>query len=239
MNLIIDQGNTQSKLAVFEQNNLIDFDVYKNLNEEIINTFLKKYPIKNAIISSVKENIDINLLKIYNFLQLSYTIPLPLKIKYLTPNTLGIDRIAAVVGAKTLFQNANILIVDMGTCITFDFLNQNNDYLGGSISPGLNMRFKALNQYTGKLPLIKFDKKNLRLIGNSTETSIISGIYNGIKNELNATIAQYLMQYPKLKIVVTGGDYKLFDLEPKNRIFADKFLVLKGLNEILNYNEKN
>jgi len=110
--------------------------------------------------------------------------------------------------------------------------------MGGSISPGLNMRLLALEHYTEKLPFIKYDKNKLMLVGNTTETSIISGVYNGVKNEVNGIIKEYISQYKALKIVVTGGDINLFDLEPKNRIFADKFLVLKGLNEILNYNER-
>jgi type III pantothenate kinase len=110
--------------------------------------------------------------------------------------------------------------------------------LGGAIAPGFEMRFKALSAFTGKLPLIKFDNKKVNEIGKTTEDAIVSGVYLGMKHEIEGTISRYLSQYESLKIVVTGGDLNLFDLEPKNRIFADEFLVLKGLNEILMYNEE-
>ena len=159
-----------------------------------------------------------------------------MQIKYKTPETLGVDRIAASVGAKAIYKDTDLLVIDIGTCVTFDFINSKNEYLGGAIAPGFQMRFKALNYFTGKLPLVAFDKKQLKLIGNTTESSIISGVYNGMKNEIEGVINDYIIQYETLKVVVTGGDTNLFDLEPKNRIFADEFLVLKGLNEILNYN---
>ena len=129
-----------------------------------------------------------------------------------------------------------MLVIDIGTCVTFDFINSKNEYLGGAIAPGFEMRFKALNYFTGKLPVVYFKKEQLKLIGDTTESSIVSGVYNGMKNEIEGMINNFLTQYDDLKIVVTGGDIKLFDLEPKNRIFADEFLVVKGLNEILNYN---
>ena len=236
MNFIIDQGNTFSKLAVFEKDKLLFSETVKEINHEIINKFISDKPIKRAIISSVRERLDENMLKKYNLIRLTYLTPLPLQIKYKTPETLGVDRIAASVGAHIGCRNTNLLIIDIGTCVTFDFVNSKNEYLGGAIAPGFEMRFKALNYFTGKLPLVGFNKKQLKLIGDTTESSIISGVYNGMKNEIEGVINNYTAQYEALKIVVTGGDTNLFDLEPKNRIFADEFLVLKGLNEILNYN---
>jgi type III pantothenate kinase len=236
MNFVIDQGNTFAKLAVFEQDKLLCSEIVKEINYEKINSFISDYVITGGIISSVRGVVDQNLLKKYNLIHLTHSTPLPLHIKYKTPKTLGVDRIAASVGAKTIYKVTNLLVIDMGTCVTFDFINAKNEYLGGAISPGLEMRFKALNYFTGKLPLIEFDKKQLKLIGDTTRSSIVSGIYNGMKNEMTGVINDYLIQYEDLKIVVTGGDINLFDLEPKNRIFADEFLVLKGLNEILNYN---
>ena len=236
MNFIIDQGNTFSKLAVFEKDKLLFSETVKEINHEIINKFISDKPIKRAIISSVRECLDENMLKKYNLIRLTHLTPLPLQIKYKTPETLGVDRIAASVGAHIGCRNTNLLIIDIGTCVTFDFVNSKNEYLGGAIAPGFEMRFKALNYFTGKLPLVVFDKKQLKLIGDTTDSSIISGVYNGMKNEIEGVINNYTAQYEALKIVVTGGDTNLFDLEPKNRIFADEFLVLKGLNEILNYN---
>ena len=236
MNFLIDQGNTFTKLAVFEKDKLLFSETVKEINNEKINEFIFDKPIKRAIISSVREPLDQNLLKKYNLIRLTHLTPLPLQIKYKTPETLGVDRIAASVGAKAIYKDTDLLVIDIGTCVTFDFINSKNEYLGGAIAPGFQMRFKALNYFTGKLPLVAFDKKQLKLIGNTTESSIISGVYNGMKNEIEGVINDYITQYETLKVVVTGGDTNLFDLEPKNRIFADEFLVLKGLNEILNYN---
>lgn len=238
MILAIDIGNTLTKLVVFEGDKVLKVVSKKDVARADINALVSKFDIKSGIISSVSDkNETIELLKNYNFLELSHTTPLPLQIKYKTPQTLGLDRISAVVGAKNEAKG-DVLVIDMGTCVTYDFINNNNEYLGGGISPGFEMRFKALNTFTGKLPLIKFDKDKLMLIGNTTENSIISGVYNGLRNEIDGIINNYLLQYKNLKIVVTGGDRNLFDLEPKNRIFADEFLVLKGLNKILKYNEK-
>ena len=238
MNLIIDIGNTLVKLAVFEQDRMIDFKIEEEINDEKINQFISNHTLKKVIISSVRDNEEYEVLKKYNLLTLSHTTPLPLKNCYQTPQTLGLDRLAAVVASAIQFPDNDVLTIDMGTCITFDFLSAKKEYLGGSISPGFEMRFKALHHFTGKLPLIEYKKNQNNIIGDSTVSSIISGVYNGVKNETEGAIQQYITEYPNLKIVVTGGDEKRFDLEPKNRIFADEFLVLKGLNEILNYNDK-
>lgn len=239
MILAIDIGNTLTKLAVFEEDKIVEVISEKEIKSTDINTLVKDFDIKSIIVSSVADKNDLKeLLKNHNFLVLNHHTPIPLQLKYKTPETLGLDRIAAAVAAKKMYAE-NVLVIDMGTCITYDFINANNEYLGGGISPGFKMRFKALNTFTQKLPLINFDNNKLMLVGNSTENSIISGVYNGMYNEVNGIINNYLSQYKNLKIVVTGGDRNLFDLEPKNRIFADEFLVLKGLNEILKYNEKN
>ena len=237
MNLVIDIGNTLVKLAIFNGNELLDSIIEEQINEKIIDALFQKYDIQRGIFSSVGAANE-TLLKKYNFSPLTHLTPLPLVLNYKTPETLGLDRIAAVVGAKTLFNKTDVLVMDLGTCITYDFINAKNEYLGGAIAPGFQMRFKALNYFTKKLPLVNFNAAALKLIGNTTESSIISGVYNGMKNEILGTINSYIMQYESLNIVVTGGDMNLFDLELKNRIFADKFLVLKGLNKILNYNAK-
>ncbi len=238
MNLIVDIGNTFVKLAVFEGNNLIELTQEEHLSTSIIDQYFSKYAIKSGAFSSVRASgEEESLLKKYNFLKLTHLTPLPLQNHYKTPETLGVDRLAAVVGAKSFLKDIDLLIIDIGTCITYDFINSKNEYLGGAIAPGFQMRFKALHHFTEKLPLISFSKEKLKTTGDTTESSIVSGVYSGMKNEIEGTINDYLSQYETLKIVVTGGDINLFDLEPKNRIFADEFLVLKGLNEILNYNE--
>ena len=124
------------------------------------------------------------------------------------------------------------------TCITYDILDHDNVYLGGAISPGIGIRLKALHEFTGRLPIIEPVEGEVELIGDSTQSSILSGVYNGIKQELEGVIKAYDLQYNGLNVVLTGGDMKRFDLAVKNRIFADDFLVLKGLNEIIRYNEK-
>jgi len=238
MNLVIDIGNTYTKIAVFKEKEIVKALTVKQLDDITITSLLGNYSISKRIYTSVANKKDNReLLKKHNFLPLSHLTPLPLKIKYQTPETLGLDRICAVAGAKCIFKENNLLVIDMGTCITYDFIKSNHFYMGGSISPGFQMRFKALQHFTGKLPLVNFAKDKLALIGNTTEKSILSGVYNGMKNEINGIISSYLLQYEDLKVVVTGGDRNLFDLEPKNRIFANEFLVLKGLNEILDYNE--
>ncbi len=239
MNLIIDIGNTFVKLAVFENDSIVKQVAIRELKKEVIDEIISEFNIKKGVFASVRDSIEDNLLlKNYNFSQVTHKTPIPLAIKYKTPETLGLDRIAAVLGAKSISDKEDLLVIDMGTCVTYDLVNSNNEYLGGAISPGFEMRFKALNHFTGKLPLINFDKAKLKMIGDSTESSILSGVYGGIKYELEGAICNYLSQYESLKVVVTGGDINLFDLEPKNRIFADEFLVLKGLNEILKYNEE-
>ena len=239
MNLVVDIGNTFVKLAVFEGDRLVELLLEENLNNELLLQIHTQYSIKKAMYSSVRNSEgDEKLLKKYNFYQLGPETPIPLVLKYKTPATLGLDRIAVTVGANHTFANENVLAIDMGTCVTFDFVNAKNEYLGGAIAPGFEMRFKALAKFTGKLPLINFEKHKVSEIGKTTEESIVSGVYWGMKHEIEGTINSYLAQYESLKIMVTGGDRNLFDLEPKNRIFADQFLVLKGLNEILKYNEK-
>jgi len=239
MHLVIDQGNTHVKLAVFEQDRLLDCQTHAELNDEIIQSFIAQYTIQKGIFSSVKKENHTELLKKYNLIHFSSVTPLPLSINYKTPTTLGLDRIAAVAGAQQKYSNTNVLVIDMGTCITYDFIDDKGVYWGGSISPGLQMRFKAMHHYTDQLPLVAFNKEKLKLIGDTTENAIQSGAYYGIEAEINGVIQQYMQKHDGLQIIITGGDGNLFDIAPKNRIFADEFLVLKGLNEIINYNDKN
>lgn len=243
MDLIVDVGNTFVKIAVFEDDNIIFYQKYSEINASIIFEIKNKYFVKKAIISSVRNNeaeISAILNKInISFYWLNHQMKFPFKINYKTPETLGLDRVSAVAGAMAMFPNSNLLIIDMGTCVTFDFVDENLTYYGGSIAPGFEMRFKALPHFTQKLPLIKFENQSIKLIGDSTENSIISGIYNGFKFEILGMISAYEQQYKDIKIVLTGGDFKLFDLEVKNRIFADDFLVLRGLQQILILNEEN
>ena len=231
--ITIDEGNTSVKIALFDDDTLVSKD--KNFDLDFVIKLLSK--CDRLILSTVKNNSNFNsLLSNKNCILLNELTPLPIKILYKTPNTLGNDRIALAVGATNVFPNSNILVIDVGTCITYDFINTKKEYIGGGISPGIKMRYHALNKYTNQLPLLKKVKK-VDLIGTDTFSSIHSGVINGIANEIDGIIARYLRMCPKTKVIVTGGDAKLFDKGLKNTIFANSNLLMQGLNKILDYNE--
>ncbi len=241
MNLIIDVGNTRIKAAVFENDTLLEVFVFDS-NELIdkVDLFINKYSIDKGIISSVK-NISKNELdqlnKKFSFLILDSSTKVPFKNLYKTPQTLGVDRIALVANAVEKFYKKNVLIIDAGTCITYDFVNDSQEYLGGAISLGIEMRYKALNNYTSKLPLLE---KNIpeNFIGKTTDENIHSGVNNGVLNEINGVIEQYERENSVLTIVLTGGDTYFLAKQLKSSIFANPNFVLEGLNTILIYNNK-
>ena len=170
---------------------------------------------------------------------MSHELKYPIVVKYRLFKSLGLDRIANVVGSYSLFPNKDNLVIDMGTCITYDFINHQNQYLGGSISPGISLRFKALHTYTENLPEIKFDSNEKKLIGDSTHSGIESGVVNGVVEEIKGIIVNYQNLFPKTNIILTGGDtafIKSIVSIKKNSIFAQDNLTLIGLNSILNYN---
>jgi len=243
MNLVIDIGNTLTKVAVFSHQEICFNKIYESLTLNEVKELMNKYNIVNSIISEVKnfdKELENYLEKHSHFIKLNNQTPLPFNNLYITPTTLGKDRLAIASAASKLYSNSNVLVIDSGTCITYDLIDENNNYLGGAISPGIELRLKSLSEFTGKLPLVKIEKnEEINLVGNSTESSIKSGVVNGIKQEIEGVINQYLKQYKELKIVLTGGNVERFEIAPKNRIFADKFLVLRGLNEILKINAEN
>lgn len=243
MNLVVDIGNTLIKVAVFSQNKIIFNKNYDSLSASNTKSILEEFNIVNAIISNVRDNnvkLENLLTEHTNFYQLNENTLLPFNNLYTTQTTLGKDRMALMAAASSLFPKQHVLVIDVGTCITFDVVDANKNYYGGSISPGVNLRFKALNQFTGKLPLVAFEEiEEPNLIGDSTHNSIKSGVYYGIKHEIEGVIANYNKKFDDIQIVLTGGNAEMFDLESKNRIFADKFFLLKGLNEILKHNAKN
>jgi len=239
MNLSVDIGNTLAKLAVFKGGkNILGIKVAKeNLFKELY-LIRNSYPIKNLIIASVshvdKEELSaIN--SIFSVFILNEKSRLPFITDYKTKNTLGVDRLALMAAAAKKYPQKNVLVVDAGTCVTYDFMSSNKHYLGGSISPGLLMRYKALNSQTDKLPLL-CPKYPENLIGNSTEQSIHSGVVNGIINEIEGIISQYRAKYPHLTVVLTGGDTNFLAEKLKSVIFANPNFLLEGLNHILNYN---
>jgi type III pantothenate kinase len=239
MNLILDLGNTLCKVALFKGDELIETSFFEKLDLQILQNYVEKKPgIKAAITSSVINQSDEinNFLKSnFDFIDLSKETRIPIKNLYKTPDSLGKDRIANAVGANFLSRDKNVLVIDAGTCIKYDFVSKENEYLGGGISPGIEIRFKSLNTFTDKLPLVSFQPFE-KLIGETTTESILSGVINGCISEVKEMIKKYQEQFPDVETVLTGGYSKFFEKLLKNTIFADPFLTLKGLNVILNYN---
>lgn len=238
MNLVIDIGNTRVKAALFEQSELKHSYIFETTDLLLFADLFEKHSVKQCIVCSVVDEIEpfINRLKekTKTFLFTSET-PIPILNLYRPPQSLGPDRIAACIGGNFLFPNKNILVIDTGTCIKYNFVNSNNEYIGGAISPGLQMRFKALHTFTSRLPLLVPDENFNTLIGKNSNDSILSGVEMGATEEMQGFITQYEQLYPGINVMLTGGDANFFVKRLKNRIFADSFLILKGLNVILNY----
>jgi len=242
MKLVVDIGNTLIKLAVFKQDEIVFNTSFEFFGEKEFEEILKQFTLESAIVSSVREDneriMEIISSKIKTFL-LDHNTNLPFENNYLSKQSLGRDRIALMAGASVLFPNENILVIDAGTCITYDLLNKNNKYYGGSISPGLNMRLKALNHFTSKLPLIDLKENHIpELMGNTTENSILSGVIRGCAGEINSIIESYTLVNKQLRVLLTGGDYKYFDKLLKYKTFAAPNLVFIGLKGIMDFNEK-
>ncbi len=240
MNLIVDIGNTHAKLVAFDGDTLLEEMCTSNKSLEALPAMLGKHSFDKAIVATVADLSPAakTMLSSITFPTLYFTpeIPVPLiEIQYRTPHTLGTDRIGAVVGAVAQKPGNDILVVDVGTCITFEFVDSKGHYKGGNISPGLRMRLEALNMKTDRLPLVGA-KGEVPEIGFDTETAIRSGVLNGIKNEIEGYINAFIKKYPSLLVFLTGGGCLDFDSTIKNTIFVDKYLVARGLNKILEYN---
>jgi len=242
MKLIIDIGNSLIKCAVFDDWTIIESKGYKDFDQKNFEELFKTYPINSCILSSVRKpnpEMESFLRKKTKLLILDHKTSLPFNNKYLTPATLGRDRIAVMAAASLQFSKKNVLVVDAGTSVTYDFVNNNNEYLGGGISPGLKMRFEALSHFTDKLPSIIFDDKTVpELIGNNTKNSILSGVVVGFTKEIDGIINEYKLRYNNLIVIVTGGDHKYFDKLLKNKTFAAPNFVMEGLKGILDFNEE-
>ncbi len=241
MNLIIDVGNTRIKIAVFNQNKLIELEtINKSMLFETVKKLLQKYVIEHGMLSSVGGLSPYEIEQLQSLLKLevlNQDTKVPFINKYKTPKTLGVDRIALVSQAVQQFPNKNVLVIDAGTCITYDFVNHKSEYLGGAISLGLQMRYKALHQFTAKLPLL--EAQNLdSFIGMDTQSSIHSGVINGVVNEIEGVIGQYRRKYENLTVVLTGGDLFFLQDNLKITIFAVQNFLLEGLNTLLIYNKK-
>ncbi|RIA08686.1 type III pantothenate kinase [Flavobacteriaceae bacterium MAR_2010_72] len=240
MNLIIDVGNTFVKLAVFHQDSLLHKLVCKP--EEIskaLENLLNDFPeLRKAITSKVGRLDAFEIYEIqerFKVIELSSKLKLPFKNLYATPDTLGVDRMALVSASVKQFPYKNVLIIDAGTCITYDFVGSKNEYFGGAISPGIRLRYKALHNLTANLPLLDTEMPN-NLIGDSTFNSIHSGVVFGAVKEIDGIIEEYQKKYSDLTVILTGGDANFLSNQLKNSIFANSNFLLEGLNFILEFN---
>jgi len=240
-NLVIDIGNTNTKLAVFGNQQLLHYQRLQTLSKNSLKDLVKTYQVQNFTISSVDADVDelVGFLKEeINYVPFSTQIKTGIINKYQTLATLGLDRWAKVIAAHRLYTGKNCLMIDAGTCITYDVLTAQSEYYGGSISLGINMRFEALHHFTGKLPLIEWDRTLAIPAGTNTMNAIKNGVLQGIINEIEGFIALENKKYESLLVLITGGDADFLMEQLKNSIFAsqithDPYLVLKGLNEVI------
>jgi len=240
MNLIMDIGNTATKLAVFQSDKMIQVQTVATTNMLAeVEALLKKFSrVKHGLLSSVKMIDNLEFERLQNLLPikiLDVSFQLPFKNAYDTPHTLGVDRLALMAAAVLQYSKRNVLVIDAGSCVTYDFMDSNQNYLGGAISPGVEMRYKALETFTSNLPLLQKTPPNQR-IGSSTEASIHSGVIHGLLHEMEGTIKEYQNKYPDLTVILTGGDADFLCKQFKISIFANSNFLLEGLNFLLEFN---
>lgn len=238
--ICLDIGNTRMKVGVFH---LEEPPLYLSYHQYDLDTFQQlstKYPNAMFVLSSTAQ-LDSNIEKYIRsqafHLVVDHQTSLPFKNLYSTPHTLGIDRIALIAGAIDIYPNQNCLVIDTGTCITMDFINNQGEYLGGSIHPGVQMRLKAMHNFTGKLPLVENEWVE-KLIGDNTHDCMKIGAVTGALFEIEHFVEVYQKNYADIKVLLTGGDSELFFYKLKNKIFAHPNLVLEGLQKIALYNAK-
>lgn len=240
MNLVVDIGNSRTKLAIFLKKELVDSWTVDKLRIGRLEEIKNAYPdLERAILSSVSTadpKVVGYLKSVFSyFLELNYMTPVPIKNQYKTPHTLGLDRLAAAIGACELFPGKDLLVIDAGTAVTFDLIESNGTFKGGNISPGLRSRFRALHEFTKKLPLIE-ETVEYPVIGQTTEEAIRAGVINGMVFEMDGTIDLFRENRPGLQPLLTGGDALFFERRLKNAIFVKFEITLIGLNRILEYN---
>ena len=239
--LSIDIGNSAAKVAVFSNKEIVHHQRFNKLGIIDLAQLIEKFSPQKSIISSVSQEIgplEGFLKKHTAYVRFSTLLTNGVQNRYKTPATLGLDRWAAVLGANGLFPASASLVVDAGTCITYDVLSQSKAYFGGSISPGIKMRFKAVHEFTGRLPLVEWNEKEDIVEGTDTQSAIKNGVLQGIINEIEGFIALNNKKESALKVIITGGDANFLYKQLQNSIFApqiikDPYLVLKGLNEAI------
>ena len=236
MNLIIDIGNNSAKFFLFNGEQIILHTRRERNYHDILQEWSRQYGIERAIVSTVTNLSSEDKAEIESIgcpvIWFSNQTPMPIGIKYRTPHTLGCDRLAAAVGAASKVPARNLLVIDAGSAITIDFVDKEGNFCGGNIAPGVKMRLKALHEYTARLPYVEKDG-DIPMPGYDTETAIRSGVIRGICHEIDGYINEFRENYGDVFVFLTGGDEKTLINNIKNRIFADKFLVAKGLNKIL------
>lgn len=241
--LVIDWGNTRVKTALFSGSEMldvrsssaVDIDQVMNLLDNDLDA-----PVLLCSVSSKSQLLERALLRQFSqFIKLTHRTPVPIDVCYQTPDTLGYDRLANAIAASRLAsKGSHALSIDIGTCLKFDFVHNQQGYLGGAISPGINMRYQSMHQFTDALPLLK-PAKNATLIGRTTEQSMHSGVIEGIRSEIERVIQRYKEEFSPVVVFITGGDAQIFEKVLKNDIFAHSFLTLAGLNDILEYNQNS
>ncbi|MDR0438272.1 MAG: type III pantothenate kinase [Bacteroidales bacterium] len=240
--LAIDIGNTLTKFAVFQNDEMLSFQSLERFEKKHIRAILEQFSLDGYIVSSVAKTPDFmhELLKGVKHVNFDHQTPIPIINMYETPETLGLDRLALAVAAVKLAPQTDALVISAGTCITYDFITSKSEYRGGAISPGLRMRARALHEYTERLPLVDLSI-DIDYCGTNSTSAIQSGILKGTQDEMEAKILFFKEKNPTGKVFFTGGDQKYLVNSTKNRIFADyniSNMVLIGLNEILHYNIK-
>lgn len=242
MNLAIDIGNTRTKAAVFEGGALVHYEEWPNGHAPDFFEYATNQAVQNIIFSNVAGAVPLKvqeqLQQHFCFFELHATTPTPINNQYETPETLGRDRLAAVVGAHALFPGENCLIVDAGTCITYDWLTAAGDYLGGNIAPGLSMRLQAMHEFTARLPAVEIGEGGAPAIGRSTKMALRSGAQRGVCLEIEGYTQWSLAEFGAIRALMTGGDAIFLGNKLKSEIFVNHHLVLIGLNKILEYNVK-
>ena len=240
MNLVLDIGNSRTKAAIFSHGEMVETFAFNNLSLNELKEVMEGFPGTERVILSSVATVpapvyDYLSNSFSTFLELNSRTLLPIVNGYRTPETLGLDRLAAAVGARTLFPDKDLLVIDAGTAVTFDLIEQNGVFLGGNISPGMRTRFRSLNEFTRNLPLVE-EADNWPLIGVTTEEAIRAGVLNGMVLEIDGMIDLLRKKYPGIQPILTGGDAGFFERRLKNHIFAKFEITLIGLNRILEYN---
>ena len=244
MNICIDQGNSRTKVALFdEQGSIVKSFMYKQFTSEDVERLFSLYSLQDSIISSVV-NIEPSLVNVLHrksrqFVLFDHQTPVPIQNDYETPNTLGQDRLAAAVGAATLCPKKDLLIIDAGSAITYDVMTADGHYLGGNIAPGIKMRFKSLHQLTKKLPMMEVEENSLLpLFGKNTRDAMAAGVIRGVAFEVKGYVASLAKQGRKLQVYLTGGNAPFILNHVQSPMVYEKHLVLIGLNAILHYNNR-